>query len=185
MRERANGTRAAHRLRARLHSLALWCWKVLPLPPRIRRLYLELTHPRFLIGVMALIRDEQDRVLILEHTYRRRFPWGLPGGYLQAREDPAQGLAREIGEELRLQVEVGQLLAVGMHSAYQLDLLYGARIVGGVARSTAEVHAWRFAPERELGAILPNQLRMLRRAGEIPPEPLPGEPSVIPTPFSS
>lgn len=156
---------------ARLEPILLWLWKVLPIPSRLRRAYLELTHPRFLIGVMALICDEQGRVLILEHTYRRRYPWGLPGGYLQAREEPAEGLARELREELGLQVEIQELLAAGLYSPYQLDLLYRARIVGGTPHATAEVSRWRFVPVQELGHILPNQLTMLRRSGALGNEP--------------
>jgi 8-oxo-dGTP pyrophosphatase MutT (NUDIX family) len=140
---------------------------VLPLPRWSRRAYLSLTHPRFLIGVMALIRDEQGRVLILEHTYRREHPWGLPGGYLQAREEPTQGLAREVEEETGLQVEVGELLAAGLYRDDQLDLLYRAQVVGGAYHLTPEVKAWRFADERELLTILPNQLTMLRRARQL------------------
>jgi 8-oxo-dGTP pyrophosphatase MutT (NUDIX family) len=150
---------------AKIERLLLWLWKVLPLPTRVRRAYLELTHPRFLLGVMALIRDERGRVLILEHTYRREHRWGLPGGYLKFREEPAAGLAREVLEETGLEIEVGDLLAVGLYSPHQLDLLYRARIVSGVLSATPEVCGWRYADEAALDVVLPNQLDMLRRAG--------------------
>jgi 8-oxo-dGTP diphosphatase len=154
-------------LSAGLEPLLLWLWKIIPLPRRARRAYLELTHPRFLVGVMALIRDEQGQVLILEHTYRRRDRWGLPGGYLKAREEPAEGLAREVAEETGLKVDVGRLLMAGLYDPYQLDLLYRARISSGSLRPTPEVSSWRFVPESDLERILPNQLAMLRRAGEV------------------
>ena len=131
-------------LNQRFEGLLLWLWKVLPLPTGLRRAYLRLTHPRFLIGVMALIRDQEGRVLILEHTYRRRYQWGLPGGYLQAREHPAEGLARELAEELGLRVEVGELLVAGLYMPDQLDLLYQVRVLSGTAQSTPEVRGWRF-----------------------------------------
>jgi ADP-ribose pyrophosphatase YjhB (NUDIX family) len=145
--------------------LLLWLWKVLPLPQRVRRAYIELTHPRFLVGVMALIEDEQGRLLIGEHTYRREFRWGLPGGYLQAREEPAVGLQREVMEETGLAVEVEELLCTGLHTRHQLDLLYRARVIDGQLQTTAEVSAWKFVPNYDLSHILPNQLTMLRRAG--------------------
>jgi len=149
----------------RVERLLLWLWKVLPLPTSLRRAYLAMTHPRFLIGVMALIQDNRGRVLILHHTYRRLYPWGLPGGYLQAREEPAQGLAREVTEELGLVVNVGELLMAGLYTPHQLDLLYRANITSGTPRATPEVRGWRFVPQTELEHILPNQLAMLRRAG--------------------
>jgi ADP-ribose pyrophosphatase YjhB (NUDIX family) len=143
----------------------LWLWKVLPIPQRGRRAYLELTHPRFLIGVMALVRDDTGRVLILEHTYRRHHVWGLPGGYLQSREAPETGLQREVSEEIGLQIEVGQLLAAGLFTPYQLDLLYAVSVTRGRIRRSSEVRSWRFVPVSELDGILPNQHAMLRRAG--------------------
>jgi 8-oxo-dGTP pyrophosphatase MutT (NUDIX family) len=148
-----------------MKPLLLWLWKVLPLPRPLRRAYLGLTHPRLFVGVMALIRDDQDRVLVLEHTYRRRHAWGLPGGYLKGREQPSEGLVRELAEELGLQVEVGDLLMAGLYNPHELDLLYRARIIGGTPKATPEVRGWRFLRERELHGILPNQLAMLRRAG--------------------
>jgi ADP-ribose pyrophosphatase YjhB (NUDIX family) len=143
----------------------LWLWKVLPIPTQARRTYLELTHPRFLIGVMALIRDGQGRVLVLEHTYRRDFTWGLPGGYLQTREAPEAGLTREVAEELGLRVEIGNLLAAGLYTPYQLDLLYEARVVAGEPRPSNEVCAWRYAEMADLANILPNQRHMLMQSG--------------------
>ena len=54
-----NGPVTRRSLPAGAERLLLWLWKVLPLPSCVRRAYLGLTHPRFLIGVMALIRDER------------------------------------------------------------------------------------------------------------------------------
>lgn len=155
------------RRRQRRLRLLLWLWKVLPLPRWLRQAYISLTHPRFLIGTMALIRDERGRVLILEHTYRRRNPWGLPGGYLQAGEEPDQGLVREVEEETGLRIAVEELVGVALYSDDQLDFLYRARVLGGAQRATPEVRAWRYAEERDLAGILPNQLAMLRRTGQL------------------
>jgi ADP-ribose pyrophosphatase YjhB (NUDIX family) len=153
------------RLFARLEPLLLWLWKVVPFPDRLRRAFLELIHPRFLIGVVALIIDERGRVLILEHTYRRQHPWGLPGGYLKAREAPDQGLAREVAEETGLVVEVCEVLAASIMNGYELDLLYRVRVVGGTMRSSAEIRGWRYVEPADLGHILPHQLVLLRQSG--------------------
>src|SRR5256885_9775231 len=71
--DRASRRSGGANLAAATHRLLLWLWKVLPLPQPLRRAYLTLTHPRFLIGVIALILDDNGRVLILEHTYRREY----------------------------------------------------------------------------------------------------------------
>jgi ADP-ribose pyrophosphatase YjhB (NUDIX family) len=153
------------RLFTRLEPLLLWLWRVVPFPDRLRQAFLELINPRFLIGVVALIVDERGRVLILEHTYRRQYPWSMPGGYLKAREDPRQGLAREVAEEVGLEVEVGEVLAVTVLKGYELDLLFRARVLGGTMRASAEIRAWRYVEPAELGQILPHQLTLLDQAG--------------------
>ena len=144
--------------------MLLWLWKVLPLPRPLRRAYIAWTHPRFLIGVVALIRDDAGRILVLEHTYRRQHPWGLPGGYLQAREDPAQGLVREVQEETGLLVQIDRLLSAELFAADQLDLLFAATVLSGAQQTSPEVRDWRYVSPAELSEILPNQLALLRRA---------------------
>jgi len=57
-----------------------------------------------------VIRDEADRVLLCELTYKAE--WDLPGGVIEPMESPAAGLARELHEELGLEVTVGDLLSV-------------------------------------------------------------------------
>jgi len=47
------------------------------------------------------------RVVLLQNE---RDEWELPGGKLEAGEDPEACLAREIAEELSIRVEVGRLL---------------------------------------------------------------------------
>jgi 8-oxo-dGTP pyrophosphatase MutT (NUDIX family) len=152
-------------LPGRFERLLLWLWRELPLPRPLRQAYLSLTHPRFLIGVVAYIQDEQGRTLTLYHTYRRRFPWGLPGGYLQGREEPAAGLAREVREEVGLEIEVGQVIAAALYQDDQLDLLFPARVIGGSLRPSNEIARWRWSEPDGLDDLLPNQLALLRRAG--------------------
>lgn len=54
----------------------------------------------------ALIRDPQKRVLLLETRYKP--DWELPGGVVEPGEPPRRGTAREITEELGIEVEIGQ-----------------------------------------------------------------------------
>jgi 8-oxo-dGTP pyrophosphatase MutT (NUDIX family) len=161
-------SKGSDKLKARAKPVLLWIWKNVPFPAWARLAYLDLTHPRFLVGVMALIQDEQGRVLTLEHTYRRRYAWGLPGGYVKRREAPYEGLLREVCEETSLRVEIEALLGAELYSPFQLDLLYRCRVVSGEFQPSSEVRAFRYEPVDSLGHILPNQVKMLRLAGIIP-----------------
>lgn len=63
------------------------------------------------------IRDQHGRVLLCRLTYKRE--WDLPGGVVEVGESPAAGLAREIHEELGVDVEVGELLTVNWLPAWR------------------------------------------------------------------
>ena len=64
---------------------------------------------RFRIGVFALI--ERDGLYLLARRSDIGW-WNLPGGGLEYGESLAEGLAREVQEEVQLAVTVGQLVGV-------------------------------------------------------------------------
>jgi 8-oxo-dGTP pyrophosphatase MutT (NUDIX family) len=55
-----------------------------------------------------LIRDTAERVLLCELTYKQ--DWDLPGGVVEVGESPQLAVAREVEEELGLNIEAGALL---------------------------------------------------------------------------
>ena len=73
--------------------------------------------PRKRVISQALIRDPDDRVLLCELTYKAE--WDLPGGVVEPLESPATGLARELREELGLDVGLGDLLTVNWLPAWR------------------------------------------------------------------
>jgi ADP-ribose pyrophosphatase YjhB (NUDIX family) len=54
------------------------------------------------IGVCAIISDADGRVLLVKHSYRPG--WCLPGGGLRRGEMPVEALARELREEVGLEL---------------------------------------------------------------------------------
>lgn len=59
------------------------------------------------IGQM-LVRDTDDRVLLCRLTYKQ--DWDLPGGVVEVGESPRVAVAREVTEELGLEIPAGDLL---------------------------------------------------------------------------
>lgn len=55
-----------------------------------------------------LVRDDAERVLLCQLTYKR--DWDLPGGVVEVGESPQLAAAREVQEELGLALEAGPLL---------------------------------------------------------------------------
>ena len=150
---------------ARTRRVLLRIWRDVPFPGWMRQLFLRILNPSFMVGAMALIQDEQGRVLVLEHTYRPRLPWGLPGGWLKHAESPESGLTREVFEETGLNVKVESLLAADFWGSSQLDLLFRCTVQSGTYQSSDEtgLHCW--VPLDQLPPLLPNQAGLLRKAG--------------------
>jgi 8-oxo-dGTP pyrophosphatase MutT (NUDIX family) len=65
----------------------------------------------------GLLRDEQDRVLLCELTYKKE--WDLPGGVVEVGEAPSIGLVRELQEELGITADVQGLVTVNWLPAWR------------------------------------------------------------------
>jgi 8-oxo-dGTP pyrophosphatase MutT (NUDIX family) len=152
-----------------VHRFLLRVWRDVPFPDWLRVLFLRILNPSFMAGAMALVQDEQGRILLLLHTYRREMPWGLPGGWLKHAESPEAGLAREVFEETGFHVIVDDLLVADFWDRSQIDLLYRCHVVGGAYQATDETSSHRWVSADALPSLLPNQVHLLRRAGILPP----------------
>ncbi len=59
-------------------------------------------HPKKRVAVGAMLFNEKGELLIVKPTYKDH--WSLPGGIVDDHESPAAALAREVEEEIGLQV---------------------------------------------------------------------------------
>lgn len=97
--------------------------------PRLTRLLVRVyrhTQARYTAGVNGLLLDEAGRVFLVEHVYHPIHPWGLPGGWVEKMEEPAQTLQREFSEETQLKVNIIRpiLAQKGQFWGGHLDLSY-------------------------------------------------------------
>ena len=105
-----------------------YLWGHIPFPRRVRTALIWLLSPKFTVGVVALVRDHKDNILLLRHTYRLARPWGLPGGGLKPGESLEECLRRELREEIGMEVEIEGLLSAAAHFDRRLvDMIFACR----------------------------------------------------------
>ncbi|MFF8657220.1 NUDIX hydrolase [Streptomyces huasconensis] len=127
----------------------------------------------------VLLFDEQDRVLLVDPTYKAG--WEFPGGVVEPGEAPARAGVREVAEETGIQLadELRLLVADweppkppgygGMRFLFD-----GGRLDSAEARRVLlpgpELRDWRFVTEQEAAGLLPSvryeRLRWALRARE-------------------
>jgi ADP-ribose pyrophosphatase YjhB (NUDIX family) len=78
---------------------------------------------RYTLGVVGVIFNDQNKVLLVEHVFHR-LPWGLPGGWVDRNENPSDAVRRELREELQLQIEPIALVATQLTFSNHLDFAY-------------------------------------------------------------
>jgi 8-oxo-dGTP pyrophosphatase MutT (NUDIX family) len=72
----------------------------------------RVLQPHVTVGAVGAVFDAQGQLLLVEHVFHPRFPWGLPGGWMARREAPADTVRREVFEETGLRVDIIRPLAI-------------------------------------------------------------------------
>ena len=111
----------------RLHQGSLALWR--RFPPRLAGFLKGVLAKSWVVGAVAVLIDEDaspPEILLVEHSYRPKGAWGLPGGALESvpgdptvpRADASpdnvieMAVRREVWEELGIEIEAVRLLRV-------------------------------------------------------------------------
>jgi 8-oxo-dGTP pyrophosphatase MutT (NUDIX family) len=122
---------------------------------------IRIVQPRFSVGTIGVLLDDTgERVLLVEHVFHAKCPWGLPGGWLNRNEDPAAGLAREFYEETGLRVKTIYPLIVDTNMPEipgHINLVFLVQPDGGdqTIRLSYELLSYRWTPLDELPPLIP------------------------------
>lgn len=122
--------------------------------------------PMVITSGAVMLRDEHGRVVIEKPVYRDH--WLLPGGGVDAGEDPRQCARREVAEELGLDIEVGRLLTIdwepsraevsapmGAHFVFDGGVMAAADLEHRVVLQASELSDWLLAEPEQLDLLGP------------------------------
>jgi 8-oxo-dGTP pyrophosphatase MutT (NUDIX family) len=110
----------------------------------------------------ALITSPSGDVLLVKPNYRDR--WSLPGGIIEDAEAPEDGCAREVREEIGLELPIGPLLAVhwiapeGVRPKPMLAFVFDGGVLedfSAIVLQESELDDFRLVPPSDLGDYLP------------------------------
>jgi mutator protein MutT len=123
---------------------------------------MRVMHARFTVTAGALIFNDAGEVLLLKHRFRAGSGWGLPGGFLEAGEQPLEALKRELREEIGLELEqVDVFAARSFKRPRQVEVLFRCRANAEVKPRTMEVEYAQWFSVRSLPDGLPKDQRVL------------------------
>lgn len=136
----------------------IWRW----LPGGVRRRVMRFGHRRFSATAGALIFDDDNRILLLDHVFRPDSGWGIPGGFLNRGEQPEAGLRRELLEEVGLELDSVELLFTrSLHRPRQIEIYFRAKAIGTPHPRSFEIRGAEWFPLDALPEELPEDQRQL------------------------
>jgi 8-oxo-dGTP diphosphatase len=135
-------------------------------PKVLRRWTVRFSHPRFAVTAGAIVTDSRGRVLLLKHRFRPGSGWGLPGGFIEQGEQPAEGLRRELREEIGLEVDELKLFIVrAFKKPKQVEIVFLARAIGSPDELNFEIEKAIWFLPGEFPPELPrDQTELIKRA---------------------
>jgi ADP-ribose pyrophosphatase YjhB (NUDIX family) len=103
----------------------------------------RIRQNKFSVGVVGVVLNANREVLLVEHVFHPRTPWGLPGGWLE-NENPSDAVRRELREELELDVEIASVLLVESVHPFHLDIAFLCHAQNEVGTLSDELldHRW-------------------------------------------
>jgi ADP-ribose pyrophosphatase YjhB (NUDIX family) len=139
-----------------------FAWRALPY--WLRRRIIRTTQPKFTVSSAAIITNDKGEVLLLNHVLRPDSGWGLPGGFLGAREQPDEAIRREIREETGIELDGLRMFRVRT-TALHVEVMFVATGVGEPVVNSREILELGWFDTDSMPEKLPRaQKRLIREA---------------------
>ena len=138
-------------------------------PKTLRRWSVRLSQTRFAVTAGAIVTDDRGRVLLLKHRFRPGAGWGIPGGFMEAGEQPDEAMRRELREEVGLEVEQLKLVTTrAFRKPRQVEIVFLCKAVGNPDQLNFEIQkaAW-FSPGELPKELSRDQANLIKRALDV------------------
>ena len=116
--------------------------------------WIHYVNPKIVVGAVCTL---DDRFLLCRRAIEPRAGyWTMPAGYMEERETPEAGAAREAMEEACAEIEIDSLLAIySISRISQVQLIYRARlaspeIAAGPESEEVGLYRWQEIPWDQL-----------------------------------
>ncbi|MEQ8677398.1 MAG: NUDIX hydrolase [Aggregatilineales bacterium] len=113
----------------------------------------RLFQRKYTIGVVGVVFNKFGEVLIVEHVFHPKHPWGLPGGWLEHSETPSETIIRELREELTLTVETGPVLLMEFTNRNHLDIAFLCNAKSEIGNISKELLGYQWIKPETLPRI--------------------------------
>jgi ADP-ribose pyrophosphatase YjhB (NUDIX family) len=144
------------------------------LPRKLRHWTARFRKQRFTATAAAVVVDDAGRVLLLDHVFRSGDGWGIPGGFVEAGEQPEAAMRRELREEADMELASAEIAFVRtLQNPSQIEIIFRGRPAGHARAQSVEIKsaAW-FALDELPSGLVGDQRRLIERALQDGAKPL-------------
>ena len=135
-------------------------WKILP--PWLRLKIIRATQQKFTVSAAAVVMNGDGKVLLLNHLLRPYSGWGLPGGFVTAKEQAEDAIKRELLEETGIRIENVEMFRVRT-IARHIEILFRATASTEGTVQSREIVELRWFGVNELPEGLPQSQKEIVR----------------------
>ncbi|HOI31071.1 MAG TPA: NUDIX hydrolase [Melioribacteraceae bacterium] len=114
----------------------------------------NIFNRHFLCTVVGIIRDDQGRILLLDHRYRNE-PSALPAGFMKKGESPFDSIVRELKEETNFDIIPQRIINVNSSANRSaLEFIISAFYKSGEFIPNKEIGNYSWVDESEIHSTI-------------------------------
>jgi 8-oxo-dGTP diphosphatase len=125
---------------------------------------MRVTQARFTVTAAAIVVNAEGRVLLLKHRFRPGAGWGIPGGFIEAGEQPDEAVRRELLEEVGLELTNTKVVTTrAFKKPRQIEIVFRCLPKGTASPQSIEIRKAAWFSLDALPEGLPRDQRQLLR----------------------